>query len=146
MFLYKTKRMRDKCFKNQPMFSFKKSILRKISWKTWIGFSWSKQPQREKRTRSTRTVVIVSLLQKWEKVNFKWKCNLNPRAENWFYKQVSLIDLPLHLDWSKNRGTKVFQQKTFLPTFLTLLKMKNRVDSHSITIHSATYLDLLAKS
>ena len=44
------------------------------------------------------------------------------------------------------RGIKALHQKLFLQTFLTHLKMKNKVDSDSITTHSAAYLSLLVRS
>ena len=57
-------------------YSFSENPLKKkSSFKTWMGFSWSKQAQREKGMRSTRMAAAVSLLQKWEKVHFKWKWN-----------------------------------------------------------------------
>ena len=59
-----------------------------------------------------------------------------------------LVGLIFPYTWidPKTGEQKAFIKKTFLPPFLTLLKMKNKVDSHSITTHLATYLGLLAKS
>ena len=44
-------------------------------------------------------------------------------AENRYKKEVIWIDLLLHLDLSKNKGTYNFYQKLFLSAFLTLLKI-----------------------
>ena len=51
--------------------------------------------------------------QKWEKLILNEKETHDPMAENWSKKHVSWIDLPLHMVWSKNRETKIFQQKYF---------------------------------
>ena len=62
--------------------SFSKIPLKKISWKTLIGFSWSKQPQRENGMRSIRTVVVVSPSINGRKLILNDKETLNPRAKN----------------------------------------------------------------
>ena len=65
------------------MFIFRKSILTKISWKTWMEFSWSKQPQREKRMRRTRTTVAASLFPEMgESLILNENKTLNPRTGN----------------------------------------------------------------
>ena len=48
---------------------------------------------------------------------------LNPRVEKRSKKEVIRIDLPLHLDQSRNRGTYNFYQKLFLLTSFTFLKI-----------------------
>ena len=50
-FLQKTKRMRVECFRNQPMFIFKKSF-KSNSWKTYGIFLGGKHPQNGKERKT----------------------------------------------------------------------------------------------
>ena len=69
--------------------------------------------------------MVVAIFQSRNKRNLilKGNENLNLMAKNRSKKEVIWIDLLLHLDLSKNRGTYNFYQKLFLSACLTLFKI-----------------------
>ena len=81
-FLHKIKRMRNECFKNQPMFIFKKSILRKISWKTCGIFLGGKYTQNGEEGKALTRLLLSSLLEMGKHLILNGNEALNPRAEN----------------------------------------------------------------
>ena len=83
-FLHKTKRMRDECFRNQPLFILRKSIffkkiLGKLGWIFFIGKHLLNGEERKKISHG----YYSHHFQKWGRFDFKWEWNLNPKVENW---------------------------------------------------------------
>ena len=74
--------MKDECFKNQPMFIFRKFILRKISWKTNGIFLGGKHTQNGEEGK-TLTRLQLSLLPKMgESLILNENETLNSRVGN----------------------------------------------------------------
>ena len=74
--------MRNECFRNQPMFIFRKSILRKISWKTCGIFFGGKYTQNGEEGKALTRLLLSLLLEMGKHLILNGNEALNPRAEN----------------------------------------------------------------
>ena len=74
--------MRNECFRNQPMFIFRKSILRKISWKTYGIFLRGKHTQNGEKGKALTRLLLSLLLEMGKHLILNGNEALNPRAEN----------------------------------------------------------------
>ena len=77
-FVHKTKRMRVECFRNQPMFIFKKSF-KSNSWKTYGIFLGGKHPQNGEDSLVTTTLTAS---RNGRNLILNENEALNPRAKN----------------------------------------------------------------
>ena len=72
-FLHKTKRMRYECYKNQPMFIFKKSIKTKFLGKLGWDFLGASNLKEKREWGAQKRMLQSFYFQKWEKFDFKWE-------------------------------------------------------------------------